>query len=267
MANYHDILAMWQSFNVQTLADLELRLDTFKILFAYHSGKIENDEIDYHDTREVFEHGRMTSYQGSPRTLFEQQNQKITYEFLLPHLINKTPLSVEFIKEVHRVMTEGTYDERRYLVNNERPGEFKKADYVTGIHEVGSAPEHVADDFEELISELNDVVDKISPDNVLKIATYFHARFEHIHGFADGNGRVGRTLLNYFLMIHNHPPLIVFEENHRAYYAALQKYDEEDNLNELQEFLARQLEKTWAKQWDLYNGKKKYQTKKLQDLI
>ena len=267
MANYHDILAMWQSFNVQTQADLEQRLDNFKILFAYHSGKIENDEIDYHDTREVFEQGRVTSYQGSPRTLFEQQNQKTTYEFLLPHLTNKTPLSVEFIKEVHRVMTEGTYDERRYLVNNERPGEFKKADYVTGIHEVGSAPEHVVDDFEELISELNDVTTKVSLDNVLKIATYFHARFEHIHGFADGNGRVGRTLLNYFLMIHNHPPLIVFEENRRAYYAALQKYDEDENLSGLQDFFVGQLEKTWAKQLALFQGQKTSPSKKLQDLI
>ena len=267
MSKYNDIIAMWQAFDVKTQADLEQRLDSFKILFAYHSGKIENDEIDYHDTREVFEHGRVTSYQGSPRTLFEQQNQKITYEFLLPHFEIKTPLSVDFIKAVHRVMTEGTYDERRYLINGERPGEFKKSDYVTGIHEVGSAPEHVEADMEELIAELNDISPQITADNILKIGAYFHARFEHIHGFADGNGRVGRTLLNYFLMINNYPPLIVFEEDRRAYYAGLQTYDEVEDLTNLQQFFIEQLEKTWSKQLDLFNGKRKSVTKTLKNML
>jgi len=267
MSKYNDVVTMWQSWNVKTQADLELRLENFKILFAYHSGKIENDEIDFHDTREVFEHGRVTSYQGSLHTLFEQQNQKIAYEFLLPHFEAKTPLSVSFIKEVHRVMTEGTYDERRYLVNGERLGEFKKADYITGVHEVGSAAEDVEADFEELITELHEVTNQISADNILKIATYFHASFEHIHGFADGNGRVGRTLLNYFLMIHNHPPLIVFEEDRRGYYAGLQHYDEIEELSKLQQFFMSQTEKTWAKQLALFNGEKQGNTKTLKDFL
>ena len=41
------------------------------------------------------------------------------------------------VKEIHKVLTSGTYDERRYIENEERPGEFKKHDYVTGVHEVG----------------------------------------------------------------------------------------------------------------------------------
>jgi len=257
MSIYQDIIAMWQSFAVTTKADFEQRLDNFKVLFAFHSGKIENDEIDYHDTREVFEHGRVTSYQGSPRTLFEQQNQKVCYEFLLAHLESKTPLSTDFIKEVHRVMTEGTYDEQRYIVNGERPGEFKKADYVTGIHEVGSPPEYVAEDLESMLDELTEVVKQTTTKNVLKIATYFHARFESIHPFADGNGRVGRTLLNYFLMINNHPPLIVYEEDRRYYYAGLQKYDEIEELGQLQDFFINQVEKTWNRQLDSFNGKRK----------
>ena len=122
MSTYKEIVTMWQAFDVKCQADVEKRLDNFKILFAYHSGKIENDEIDYHGTIEVFEHGRVTSYQGSPRTLFEQQNQKVSYEFLLPHLEAKTPLTIAFIKEIHRVLTEGTYDEHRYLEKGERPG-------------------------------------------------------------------------------------------------------------------------------------------------
>ena len=55
MPRYEEAVKLWQSWNIQSEADLSLRLDSFRILFAYHSGKIENDEINYHDTREIFE--------------------------------------------------------------------------------------------------------------------------------------------------------------------------------------------------------------------
>ncbi len=45
------------------------------------------------------------------------------------------------VKEIHKVLTSWAYDERRYIENEKQPGEFKKHDYVTGVHEVGSATE------------------------------------------------------------------------------------------------------------------------------
>ena len=65
----------------------------------------------------------------------------------------KEPLSLDLICEIHRVLTSGTYDERRYIDSGERPGEFKKHDYVTGANEVGSAPEAVPADLSALIEE------------------------------------------------------------------------------------------------------------------
>ena len=115
MNQYDQIVKKWQEWSIRTTADLELRLDSFRILFAYHSGKIENDEINYHDTREIFENGIVTGYTGSTRTLFEQQNQKTCYEFLKNKLIAKEPLSVALIRTIHRTLTEGTYDEHRYI--------------------------------------------------------------------------------------------------------------------------------------------------------
>lgn len=252
MDQYRQVVELWQSYNIMSVAGLDKCLDSFRILFAFHSGKIENEDITYHDTREIFENGKVTNYTGNPRALFEQQNQKMCYEFLKENIVKKEPLSVELVKEIHRALTGGAYDERRYIENEERPGEFKKHDYMTGFHEVGSAAEDVESNLTELIGEVNAYEGK----DVLKAAAYLHARFEFIHPFADGNGRVGRTLLNYYLMTNNHPPLILYDEDKRMYYECLQKYDETEDLNSLYELLRYETEKTWKKTLALTIGVK-----------
>lgn len=86
---------------------------------------------------------------------------------------------------------------------------------------------------QELINAINESEDI----PVFMKAAYFHVRFEHIHPFSDGNGRTGRTLLNYFLLISNYPPLIVYEEDRKAYYHALERYDDCDETDEMIRFL------------------------------
>lgn len=87
----------------------------------------------------------------------------------------------------------------------------------------------------------------------MKAGAYLHARFENIHPFADGNGRVGRTLLNYWLMRQQLSAAIVYEENRRAYYDALQAYDEQEDLTPLVQFLEAQTVKTWSRNMDSKN--------------
>jgi Fic family protein len=252
MEQYSRVISLWQSYKIASAADLDKYLGSFRILFAFHSGKIENEEITYHDTRDIFENGMVVNYTGSPRTLFEQQNQKLCYGVLKEKIVSKEPLSMELAKEVHRVLTSGTYNEHRYISNEERPGEFKKHDYLTGVHEAGSAAENAANDLLELIVEVNAYEGK----DVLKAAVYFHASFEFVHPFADCNGRVGRTLMTYYLMTHNHPPLIVYDEDKQMYYECLQKYNEAEELNPLYEFLKYETEKTWANALALAEGMK-----------
>lgn len=79
------------------------------------------------------------------------------------------------------------------------------------------------------------------------LAAYFHASFENIHPFADGNGRVGRTLLNYYLMINNEPPVIIYEDDKVLYYKALQAFDEKESLEPLKKFLQMETIRTWSK--------------------
>ena len=243
MDEYAQIVRLWQQYAIGTEADIDLRLDSFRILFAYHSGKIENPEISYHDTREIFENGRVVNFTGSPRAIFEQRNQKLCYDFLKPRILAREPITIELVKETHAILTAGTYDETRYIQQGERPGAFKKHDYVTGIEEVGSLPEDVEHDMQELLATLQELAGK----DPLKTATYFHVRFEYIHPFADGNGRVGRTLLNYLLMTRDHPPLIVYDEDKRDYYAALEEYDRNEDYQPMYAFLKRETIRTWEK--------------------
>lgn len=222
--------------------DIENELNDFKVLFAYHSNKIENEEIDYNDTRDIFENGKVVGFTGNTRTLFEIQNQKNCYDFLLDKIVAREPLSKDLILQIHKTLTNGTYDEIRYG-KGERPGEFKKGDYIVGVNEVGSLSEDVEKDIDELLEEINDK----SIDDYLTVAAYFHSRFESIHPFADGNGRVGRTLLNYYLMIHDIKPLIIYDEDKRTYYDCLRVYDEKDDIEPLKNFLLYSQRKTWER--------------------
>ena len=74
MTDYEKALALWQRKHITTDAELAEALNGHSISFAYHSGKLENENITYHDTREIFEHDGVTSYTGDLRTLFEIPN-------------------------------------------------------------------------------------------------------------------------------------------------------------------------------------------------
>lgn len=243
MTNYEKAVALWRHRNIRTDAELAEALNGHSIAFAYHSGKIENEKITYHDTREVFEHDGVTSYTGDLRTLFEIRNAKEANELFLLAFRDKRPLDEGLLRQFQLQLTHGTYDTRRWRLG-ERPGEYKRHDYVTGREEVGAAPEDVAEELAELLDEVQDV----PTENILTAAAYFHAKLENIHPFADGNGRVGRLAMNYLLVLHDHPPIIIHEEDRRDYYEALEAWDARQELEPLLTFLRAQTEKTWARQ-------------------
>lgn len=144
------------------------------------------------------------SYTGDLRTLFEIRNAREANEFLFFAFNEKRPIDENLVCEFQQLLTQNTYDTRRWKMG-ERPGTYKLHDYVTGKNEIGASPEDVHEEMEELLSEPADVPN----EKVLTAAAYFHARFENIHAFADGNGRTGRIVMNYLLLLHNHPPVII----------------------------------------------------------
>lgn len=239
---YEKAVRMWQEKNIRTADDLAFTLDGFHIAFAYNSGKLENENITYNDTRDIFNNERISSYTGDLRTLYEIHNEKKAYELFLSAFDAKRAIDEAFIKELHYTLTQNTYDERR-MKRGEHPGEYKHHDYVAGVNETGAAAEDVPSEIAELLTQIQDVKDK----DALTAAAYLHAVFENIHPFADGNGRTGRMLMNYFLAAHNHPLITIHEEDRAGYYAALDAWDERRELDPLKIFLKEQTVKTWRR--------------------
>ena len=248
---YDRIIALWQQKNIKSDAQLAEVLNSHSIAFAYHSGKIENEHITYHDTREIFEHDWVTSYTGDLRTLFEIRNARDANEELLSAFNNRVPLDEALLRRFQFLLTQNTYDTRRWKLG-ERPGTYKKNDYVTGRFEIGALPEDVEEEMKELLGE----VKEIPRGKILIAAAYFHVKFENSHPFANGNGRTGRLCMNYLLLMNDHPPIIIHEEDRREYYSALEAWDEGQDLAPMTKFLRQQTVKTWEKQVPRWEKKK-----------
>ena len=158
---YEQIVAWWQTKNIQTDADLEEAFNGHVISFAYNSSNIENPNVTYHDTCEIFEHDGVTSYTGDIRTLFEIRNAKLANEYFFAAFNERKPIDENLIKEIQKRLTLNTYDPLRWK-KGERPGEYKKGDYVTGKNETGAWLEDVPDEMQELKEkdELQKAVDE-----------------------------------------------------------------------------------------------------------
>lgn len=124
--DFRKIIKLWQEKQITSVSDLDNALEAFKVEFAYNSGKIENDKITYSDTREIFDSGRIVGYSGDTRAVFEQQNQKLCYEYLKHEIVKKTPISVELIKEVQKSLHQALMMSADILSTKNAPANLKE---------------------------------------------------------------------------------------------------------------------------------------------
>lgn len=237
---YEKIVQWWQEQNIQNAADLKQRLNNFIVRFVCNSNSIEGDTVGYHTTRDIFEDSRISNFSGPVNEILSVQNQKIAFEYVLESFNEKRSINIPFILELHKIMLYGCYDQTR-LNKGERPGTFKIHDYGVGKVNIGSHAENV-------LGNLIDVLEQMETDkdnDILVNAALFHLQFETIHPFADGNGRVGRTLMNYYLMLNNYPPVIIFNEDKANYYESLEDFDYTGRPDAFVGFLKEQMLKTW----------------------
>ena len=220
-------------------------MDSVFLNFTFNSNKIENRETELKDVETIFRSSKVTSFKENKITLKEIENHKELCDKIFKLSKENSPqLSIDLIKKFHYYLMKGCFREE-LLAKGERPGEFKKGDYVVGIHEIGAEPEAVDENLKSLIDEVNEV--KITDKNALKVISYLHCWFESIHPFADGNGRVGRILLNYLLITNNLPPIVIFYADREQYYSALENFNENQEIDEMVEFLEGQAYRTWIK--------------------
>lgn len=241
LSAYLSLSSWWASVSEEKRKVL---LDRFKIGYSFNSGNIENPEITYHDTAEVFSKDGVSNFTGSIRTIYEINNLKHSWEWLEDAIGRKAEMDSGFILDAHRVLTRGTYDETRWA-QGERPGTFKINDYRVA-NDVGLLPSEVEEAISSLVSELSEVlVNRQSPQDALTIAAYAHACLVDIHPFADGNGRVARLLMNYILLRLDQMPCIISASDRLAYFGALDAFHEGGNLEPFKDFLLVQTIKTW----------------------
>ena len=105
----------------------------------------------------------------------------------------------------------------------------------------GAPSNQITNLLKELIQWYNDYKNKYHP---ILLAAVIHNQFENIHPFQDGNGRVGRLLLNFILIKNKYPPINISLEDRAGYYQTLQEYSKNDNLKLTLVFLIKQYQKT-----------------------
>lgn len=219
--------------------------ETFAIDFAFNSGKIENDSITLHDTREIFTNGRVTGFTGELRTLFEIENSKNAWSKALDMSASPSPVTLDDLLDIQRILTRGTYDERRWALG-ERPGTFKEHDFVVA-NEIGLSPSQAAPETARLIDQVAARFRRCDAPTAFSLACYAHASLVDIHPFADGNGRTSRMLHNILLMKSGLPPLLFEESQREAYYGALDLFHYTRSLKAFVSLAAAEAGRTWQK--------------------
>jgi Fic family protein len=152
----------------------------------------------------------------------------------------KEDLSVSLIKKLHKLCFSGSKD---------FAGEIRTVEVVIKnsrgeIMHVGvpSSQLHMA--LADMISWYKRNKGKFRP---LVLAAIIHNQFEYIHPFRDGNGRVGRLLLNFILLKNGYPPINISLDDRAEYYGSLQKYQKDGDLKPTARFLIKQYRKTLRK--------------------
>ncbi len=191
-----------------------------QINMAFNSNKIEGSQLNQEQTQLLFDEGKIYSENGESLSLDdinETVNHFSAFNYILDNVYED--VDTDMMKQLHFILKNNTSD-----VNNPLTpvGKFKKVGNVIGsLDPINTTdPEDVERGLDLLLNdysnreniELEDVVD-------------FHVRFEQIHPFADGNGRVGRLIVFKECLKNNIMPPIILDQHRNFYITGLKEYD------------------------------------------
>jgi Uncharacterized conserved protein len=186
-----------------------------QIDLTYNSNHIEGSRLTHDQTRYIFETNTIgiTDESVNVDDIIETLNHFRCIDLIIGRTLER--LSETFIKELHYILKSGTSDSRR---NWFAVGEYKRLPNEIGGIET-SLPEDVHREMKMLLKGYNDKKNKTFED-ILDL----HQRFETIHPFQDGNGRVGRLVMFKECLANGFVPFIITEELKMFYYRGLQEW-------------------------------------------
>ena len=189
-----------------------------QIELTYNSNHIEGSSLTHEQTRYIFETNTIDVENGSLNVddVIETANHFRLVSLIIDNA--KSVLTEEFIKKLHLLLKNGTSDSRRDW--------FVVGDYKKLPNEVGgmntALPKDVPKTMKELLNNYNSK-QEIGLDDVLD----FHVKFEKIHPFQDGNGRVGRLIMFKECLKYNIIPFIIEDDLKMFYYRGLAEWETE----------------------------------------
>jgi Fic family protein len=207
---------------------MEIVDQKFKIEWTYNSNAIEGNTLTLQETSFFLQHG-LTSKGKTLKEYLEVQNHADAIEFIQDIIKDKRNITEGLIKELHALLLKGIdfimagpngSKTKKYI----KPGTYKAEPnhVVTMSGEIHKycEPIRVPEEMEKLINFINN-----SKKHPVEVSAIAHHQFVAIHPFDDGNGRVGRILMNLILMKSGFLPVVIKNENREDYYRAIMEAD------------------------------------------
>lgn len=191
-----------------------------QVNFSYNSNKIEGSRLTSDQTEAIFDTSSFIPKSDDLiklDDLTESKNHFKLFDYMLDNVDNK--LSKEMIIKMNKILKRNTSDEEnpRYNVDG-----FKIVPNMIGLVNVinTTTPDDVEKEIEELLNDYNSKI-KITLEDIID----FHYKFEKIHPFGDGNGRVGRIIMFKECLKNNIMPFIVLDSDKSYYMRGLKEYE------------------------------------------
>lgn len=189
-------------------------------LLAYNSNKMEGSTLTEEQTASLFDYGTLPKSDDYYRAkdVEEMNGHFLMFNKMLDTLDEE--LSAGLIKQFHYELKSGVFEDR---ANGYAIGDYKKRPNMIGMY-MTTRPEQVEVRMQELLDWYAE--QKVN----IAVLAEFHARYESIHPFQDGNGRTGRVILFRECLKNNMIPIVIEDANRNTYLESLKEYREEGTL-------------------------------------
>lgn len=189
-----------------------------QIDMAYNSNHIEGSKLTHDQTRYIYETRTIGISNNQDPVNIDDIIETVNHFECIDRVIENAnyQLTEGFIKQLHLILKTGTSDARKpYFV----VGDYKKMPNMVGGRETAS-PRETKNEMAKLMKEYNKK-DSHSFEEIIE----FHIKFERIHPFQDGNGRVGRLIIFKECLKNNIVPILIKDEFKEYYYRGLKEWD------------------------------------------